>query len=143
MKTRFIPSAATPFDRMVMDFLNDGRTESHRDSRFVPSANIAESNDFWQIELMVPGMSKEQFSLKVENNQLVISADVKSEVKEADLKYNFVEFEARSFVRSFNLPKGKVREEGISASYDNGILVVNVPKLEEAKPKGPRVIEIQ
>lgn len=108
---------------------------------WTPKANIQESDDAWNIQLMVPGMKKEDFAIELEDNRLVIKAE-HEEVKE-EAKFNYREFRVQSFNRSFNLPKGMVDEDKISAKYDSGILNVEVPKLETAKNRGMRTIEIQ
>ncbi len=104
-----------------------------------PAANISESESGYSIELAIPGFSKDEFKIEVQDRLLRISSQ-----KEAseDKKYLRKEFSAQSFHRSFRLPK-TVDTEHIEAVYDNGVLVLNLPKLEEAKPKEPRLIAIQ
>ena len=65
---------------------------------------------------------------------------IENELKEGE-RFTSREFSYQSFSRSFTLPK-TVDGEKISATYNNGILNVRIPKLEEAKPKAPKQIEI-
>lgn len=123
------------------ELFNDFPTNFHLNESWTPKANIQEKSDEWNIELMVPGMKKEDFKLEVVENKLIVKAEL--EKSEEDKTYKYREFNAKSFTRSFNLPKGLVDEDKISAKYDSGILYVMVPKREEAKDRGPRVIEIQ
>jgi len=105
-----------------------------------PAINITENTDEYGIELVAPGLSKDQFSLKVENDHVVISG--KPSEQKLEGKYTTVEFKPMAFERSFALPKGKIKEDAIKAAYQNGILKVVLPKREEAKPKSPMQIEI-
>lgn len=107
----------------------------------VPAVNIKETKDGFQIDLAAPGLSKGDFKINLEKEILTIS--VKQEVatdNEAET-YRIREFSFNSFERSFRLPK-TVDTEGIKARYKSGVLLLTLPKLEEAVEKGPREIEI-
>jgi HSP20 family protein len=108
----------------------------------VPAVNIEENEEQYTIHLMVPGFEKEQFNIQVDDNKLTISAELKNETEKAEPNFTVREFRAQSFIRTFTLPKHKINGEMISANYKNGVLVVALPKLEEAKPKAPKVIDI-
>jgi HSP20 family protein len=88
-------------------------------------------------------MKRDDFKISIENNVLSISAEEKSENEEKDEKGNFTrrEFSYSSFRRSFSLPVS-VDADNINAKYDNGILKVELPKKEEAKPKSPKQIQV-
>lgn len=92
-------------------------------------ANIEETENEYHVELSVPGFLKEQFSISVENNILVIRAGKKEEEKR---NYISKEFGISSFERRFILPK-HVDSEKISATVENGILSLNIPRREEVK----------
>ena len=124
------------FDDLFNDW-NTGSTRTH-----MPAVNISEDSDKFTVEMNAPGFSKEDFQINVENNTLTISVEKKSENEENNSKFTRKEFEYHSFERSFNLPKDHIKEDGISASYDSGILKLTLPKADEVKPKPARVIEI-
>ncbi len=72
---------------------------------------------------------------------LCISSEKRIENEENEDNYSRKEFSFQSFSRSFSLPE--TADEGkIEAKYENGILHINIPKKEEAKPKPPKYIEI-
>ena len=74
---------------------------------------------------------------------LIVSAMLDEEKStEKEENYSLREFYKSSFSRSFTLPKDKVNEDEIKANYTNGILLVSVPKREEAKPKAPKTIAV-
>lgn len=143
MRTTYFPTRPSRMSSVLDDFFNLDlpAVKFNLNENWTPKANIQESDDAWHIKLMVPGMKKEDFVLELENNRLVIKAEL--EESKEDTKYNYREFSVRSFERSFNLPKGMVDEEKISAKYNEGILNIEVPKLEVAKNRGLRTIEIQ
>ncbi|MFC2087743.1 Hsp20/alpha crystallin family protein [Bacteroidota bacterium] len=108
----------------------------------IPAVNINEDENQFNIELAAPGMEKKDFKLDLNHNVLTISSE-KMEKKENDnKKFTRREFRYTSFNRSFTLPNS-VKEEGIKASYKEGILNISIPKKEEAKDKGPKHIEIE
>lgn len=100
--------------------------------------NIREDEGNYFLEVAAPGVKKEDFRLKVEDNVLNISAS--SQKKEENTgtnnggKYTRREFSLSSFSRSFTLPE-TINVDGIEANYDSGIMHVRLPKREEAKPR--------
>ena len=107
----------------------------------VPAVNIKDTKGAYHIEVSAPGFSKENFSIKAEEGILSISAEaVDVKLNDGD-KYTRREFYQNSFKRSFSLPKTVVLE-GISATYDNGVLLIVLPKIDEAKAKGSVEIKI-
>jgi HSP20 family protein len=107
----------------------------------MPSVNITENADAYVVQVAAPGLSKELFNLQVNNRTLTISAKTESHENQETPKYNLKEFSYHSFSRSFRLPES-VNTDGIEAKYQDGILWVNLPKKEEAKPKPDRIIAI-
>lgn len=93
----------------------------------MPAANIAETDKAYSIDLAVPGFKKEDFKVKVDKNIITISAETKSESSEEKKEYTRREYNYSSFSRSFRLPDN-VKDDAISATYDNGILKLVLPK---------------
>ncbi|MDW8205023.1 MAG: Hsp20/alpha crystallin family protein [Cytophagales bacterium] len=140
--SRFASSLFPVFNQLLNDFWNNDDLLSHT-TQFVPAANIKETPDEFIVELAVPGLKKEDFNVQVEENVLRISASKQSESETTDEKTTVHrrEFSFHAFERSFRLPKSADGEK-ISASYQDGVLKLNIPKREEAKPKAPRTIQI-
>ncbi len=108
----------------------------------LPSVNVKETDDLFEVEMAVPGMTKDDFKVELNDNYLTISAETKTEDEsKTDEKYTRREFCYKSFSRSFTLPE-LVETNKIEAKYDEGILRLSIPKREEAKPKAIRQIEI-
>lgn len=108
----------------------------------LPAVNIRETEDDFLIEVAAPGLTKKDFEINLENNQLTISSEKEQSKNEEADNFTRREFSYQSFKRSFNLPEHMVDGEKISARYEDGILKIEIPKREEAKPKPARVIEI-
>ena len=107
----------------------------------VPQVNIRETDTGYHLEMAAPGLNKEDFKISIENEVLTVSGEKKSETSEKSGKYSRKEFSYNSFMRSFTMPE-VVDTEKIMAKYENGIMMVDLPKKEEAKPKTPREVQI-
>ena len=136
-----VRSFAPTFPALLENFLNDFERVAPTHQHSFPAVNVLESDNSFKIELAAPGLKKEDFKINIHENVLTISSEQKTENEENNGKYTRKEFNYKSFKRSFTLPK-TVDGEKIVASYDNGVLGLELPKKEEAKPKEPRLIEI-
>jgi HSP20 family protein len=109
----------------------------------LPSVNVKENPDEYEVEMAAPGMDKGDFKVEVNQGILTISSEKKIENEDQDKEnYTRREFSYQSFCRSFSLPIS-VDSEKIYAKYENGLLKVVIPKREEAKPKPIRMIDIE
>jgi HSP20 family protein len=109
----------------------------------IPAVNIKETGNSFQVEMAAPGMKKEDFNISLEGNTLTISSERRNENEEKEgEKYTRKEFSYQSFYRTFHLPKDVVDSENIRATYEHGLLCLEIPKREEAKQKPPRQIQI-
>lgn len=108
----------------------------------LPSVNIKETADAFEVEMAAPGMDKQDFQVELNGNQLIISSIRENRKEKQDGGYTHREFSYQSFQRTFMLPKEVVDEDRIEAKYENGLLHLTIPKKEEAKQKAPRRIEI-
>ena len=108
----------------------------------LPAVNIKETEDDFQVSVAAPGFDKNEFNIELDNNILTISSEKEQENEVEGEKYTRREFSYQSFKRTFTLPE-LVDEDKISATYDNGVLNVTIPKKEEAKPKPARQIQVK
>ncbi len=122
--------------------MNDFFNSNHGGkASFVPSVNISEKADAYQVELSVPGFNKEDFKIEAEKDVLRISSEHKEEKKDETKQLTRREFRYGSFSRSFTLPEN-ANVEAIKASYENGILVLDIPKKEIAKDNNVKEIKV-
>jgi HSP20 family protein len=120
------------FDRIWTDGGNDRNWNSLE--VFNPQANIAETENTYEVSLELPGMKPEEVTVELKDGQLWISGEKKEEHEENDKRYHSIERRYGRFQRVMNLG-GAVDEEHIDASFKDGVLTVTVPKSEAAKPK--------
>src|SRR2546430_15590159 len=99
-----------------------------------PSVDIYENKEQIVLEAELPGMSREDFDLSVENNILTLRGERHFEKSDETDNYHRVERSYGSFTRSFTLPN-TVSGEGAVADYRNGVLRVTLPKREETKAR--------
>ena len=115
------------FERMIDDnFFFD-----YDNNNWTPSVDINETSDTFMIIADLPGIKKSDIKVKVEENILNLNAERNIEKSNANEKYHFSERRSGIFNRSFKLPKC-VKEEKITADFDNGVLSVIIPKAEDA-----------
>ena len=101
----------------------------------MPSADVYETEDAYVFEFELPGFKKDDVKVKVEDNVLTVSSEVKEEKKEEkDKNYHIVERRYGAFKRQFSLPEN-VDVEKIDAKFENGVLELKVQKKEEEKKK--------
>ena len=99
-----------------------------------PSVDIYENKDHIVLEAELPGMSREDFDLSVENNVITLRGERRFEKEDETDNYHRVERSYGSFTRSFTLPQ-TVSADGAKAEYRNGVLRVTLPKREETKAR--------
>jgi HSP20 family protein len=102
--------------------------------RWSPAMDVVETEDNYVLRADLPGVSEGDVKIELDDNVLTISGERKSAHKEAKEGYYRVERAYGSFSRTLKLPEG-VDADSISASFDRGVLEVNVPKPEQRKPR--------
>lgn len=111
-----------------------------------PAINVIESENNYKVELAAPGMTKEDFNVRIdEDNNLVISMEKKDENQEEkkDGRYLRREFSYTKFQQTMILPEN-VDKENISAQVENGVLMIELPKLSEKEiKKAEKQIEVK
>jgi HSP20 family protein len=107
----------------------------------MPAVNIKENEKNFILELAVPGMDKKDLKIDINEDVLTISSELQNEKEEEKDGYKRKEFSYSSFCRSFYIPEN-VNRDKIEANYKDGILVIELPKMEEEKSKITRQIKI-
>jgi HSP20 family protein len=136
--TRWNPTTAyltnrEPFFRLFDSFFNsDAQGEETR--AWVPPVDIQENGDAYLFHAELPGMSKDDIHITLENSVLRVSGERKFEKDAKKENYHRVERTYGTFTRTFTLPT-PVDPEKVQAAFENGILTITVPKAEQAKPR--------
>jgi HSP20 family protein len=139
VKTSGIPVIPTIFD----DFFRDWSSSNFsRTNTTLPAVNIKEDDEQFLVKVAVPGMDKKDFNINLDNNILTIQSEKEVENNDENENYTRKEYSYQSFRRSFTLPKNVVDSDKIEANYVNGELQIIIPKLEIAKPKPVKLIEV-
>lgn len=124
----------SPFVELMDAMLE--RNETSSTCCNTPAANILEHEDGYSLEVSIPGFTKEQVSIDVNDQILTVSGKLPevSEEQSADDKrhYRMVGFTHKDFTIQFKLPR-LVDSERISANIENGILYIHIPREEEAQ----------
>ncbi len=115
-------------DRLFHSSFDD--TVSHR----APSVDVREEEGRYLLEAELPGLTEKDIDVKVEDNLLTITSAREMEQEEKKNGYLMKERRSASFRRSFVLPKDAEKEK-IEASFKNGLLTLEIPKTEQAKPR--------
>lgn len=133
VKTQFNPNA---FNGFIEEIFNGNTPRFFRDQpahehwNHIP-VNVKENEASFSIDVIAPGISKEDFSIQVNDKTLTIAFEQKESEQKDESKWLRKEFKVRSFKRSFTLGD-KVDAEKIAASYNQGILTLELPKKETA-----------
>jgi HSP20 family protein len=127
------------FDRVFQNglsrfFDDDFRGFNGMTSAYSVPVNLRETEKTYEMEVVSPGLRKEDFNVQVSGDMLTISCEHKDENREERKEEGYVrnEYRAQSFSRSFRLDD-TVDANGISANYSDGILHVSLPKKEGAQ----------
>jgi HSP20 family protein len=110
-------------------FLDDALTSG----TWAPPVDVAEDHEKIHVKVEVPGMNEQDLRIHYEDGLLTVSGERQFERKE-DRNYHRIERSYGTFVRSFSLPRS-IDANAIVASYRNGVLEIEIPKKDEAKPK--------
>ena len=128
---------------MLSDFFDDdGFFKSPwLGGRGMPAVNVKETDKNYEVELAAPGYDKKDFKISIDNGMLTVSAERQEEKEKKEDNYTRREFGCSSFSRSFNLPTN-TNDEDIKASYEGGILKLNIAKKPETNGKARKAITV-
>ncbi len=105
---------------------------------FVPAAELKTDNDNIYLQLEVPGLTPEEIDVQVSVNSVAITGERKEETTTDENGTKRSEFRYGKFHRVIALPK-KIQQDAVQAKYENGVLKLTLPKLEDEKPKTVKV----
>ena len=101
---------------------------------WAPPVDIYETDDALILKAELPGVSKDDVSIEIHQNTLILRGQRKHEAEVKEEHYHRVERAYGTFQRSFTLPT-LVDQEHVQATYKDGVLELRLPKSEAAKPK--------
>ena len=139
--TRFDPfrdvvTLQNRLNSLFRDF-NDGDSPLTTAS-FVPAVDIYEDPQKVVLKLEVPGIEEKDLDIRVENHTLTVKGERKFEKEEKEENFHRIERRYGSFYRAFTLPS-TVDTENVGATYNAGVLKLELKKKAEAQPKQIKV----
>lgn len=120
-----------PFD--VDKFLDEALRAGNGSASWSPACNAYEDERSYWVQAALPGLDRKDIEIVVQDEMLTIKGERKED-DSTERTYLVREFNRGSFVRSFKLPKTADHSK-VTATYQDGILTVEVPKREETKPR--------
>jgi len=118
--------------RDAMDRLFEDSIITPRGGVAMPKIDIKDKKDSIEVRAELPGIKEEDIEVEISDGVMTISGEKKEGKEEKDEGYYYRESHSGSFTRSFNLPSD-VKEDGAEAEMKNGILFINLPKIEPKK----------
>lgn len=101
------------------------------------NTDILDKGDHYLLEAELPGFDKKDIDIDIEGDQLVIKASHEQKSDEEGKNYVHRERRYGSFTRRFDI--NGIETEKISAAYENGVLRLTLPKIEEKKPEAKKI----
>lgn len=128
------PSVERYYNNLFSDFFSGFESEASEILDWSPRMEVEESENEFLLNVEVPGMKKDDIDISVKENVITISGEKKSKDRKKDSVYYLNEVRYGKFARSFKLP-GNVDVENIKGTWNEGVLTVEIPKTELAKPR--------
>ena len=123
---------SSDFNRLFNTFFGpEGDAQSQR---WTPAMDLVEADDHFVLKADLPGMDQGDINIEVRDNSLTVSGERKAESTQKERGFYRVERSFGRFSRSLTLPDG-VDPDAVKASFDRGVLEVQIPKPEQRKPR--------
>ena len=126
---RYTRSLAFPFSRSTELIANGG---------WAPRVDVSENEAAFVIKAEIPGVNKEDVKVSLENGVLTLQGERRQEREDKGWRYHRMERSYGHFMRSFSLP-GNVDESHLKAIFHDGLLEVDIPKLEQTRTHAVQV----
>jgi HSP20 family protein len=131
----------TPFDRLFDNLLSTTYPQLTRElgvdvfkKGAYPKCDIVDFTDRMELTFEVPGLTKDQVSIDIDGEVLTLSGNKIKDVEKEGGKYLVRELKKSSFKRSFRVDPKLFNLDGVKAVFSDGVLELNIPKLEPSKP---------
>ena len=138
--TRGMTSLREAMDRLFeQSFMQPGWLSAWMGPSDMLPVDVYETDDKLVVKAAVPGVKPEEIEVTVTGDLLTIKGEFKSEEKTEKANYLRQECRYGSFCRQIGLPAG-INADKVAATFENGVLTLEMPKAEEAKVKTVRVV---
>jgi len=117
------------FDRY---FVKSSDNRQLPDITWIPPIDVEETKDEIIVKAEIPGMKKDDIKISLQNDNILIEGEKKQEKESKGKNYHRIERVFGKFKRMITLPC-EVKADKVKAKYENGLLIINLPKAEETK----------
>ena len=131
-------SLISDFDRIFDNMFNIDIPIHTKESSYYPAVDIEETEKEFILSADMPGLKKKEVTIDIHDGIITIKGERMNEDKSSFNGYRMNERQFGSFNRSFRLPDN-VNEDKIAAKFDNGELLITLPKTKEIKPEGRQI----
>lgn len=128
---RTLPGLRSEMNRLFSDFFE---APSREFDRLAPPTDLYETDEAYFAEIELPGFRKDDINVTVEKGMLTVSGEHAAEEEDEREDYHLAERSFGRFSRSFSLP-ASIDQDEVSARFENGVLVVEMPKAEESRSR--------
>lgn len=118
------------------------RVNYSRTHTSLPLANITETNEWFEVEMAIPGIKLEELIIHCSDHWITVSSDREFNDYESDFIYSRLEFSYQTFCRTFKLPKNILTEDNLIINYDNGILYLKLAKCNKKQALGMKGVSV-
>ena len=133
--TNYDDFAPSTFNGFFNRFFNDQQlTSANKDVKFLPNVDVIEKDKSFELQVALPGVKKQDVELDIADNILTLKGERKLSNEKEEGKYYSFETHYGTFKRSFRLPKN-VDQSKVEASFSDGILTINLLKVDEQELK--------
>lgn len=127
------------FSDLIDELFQDSMNRNPHREGFNPAVDIVEKDRSFELQVTLPGMKKEDITISLEDNRLIISGERKYQYEEksdegAKVRYHRIESGYGMFNRSFTL-SNEIKRDSIQANFENGILTITLEKTNEGVSK--------
>lgn len=121
------------FDRFAREIFPDSEAGS-----FMPRVELRDNGKTYTLSAELPGLKENEINISLQDNTLILEGERKNEYKKEGKGYYRSEFSYGSFYRAIPLASD-VNAESVNASYQNGVLTVNIEKVAEVESKAKKI----
>jgi HSP20 family protein len=116
------------------DFFTGDRLLTRSRDLWYPEVDVEENKDAYRLVMELPGLNKEDVQISLEDGLLIVKGEKKSEDEKKEVNYHYYERRFGKFERVFRI-NSDIKQDKVDASFKDGVLTIDMPKAETAKPK--------
>jgi len=121
-------------ENLLEDFFKNDRFQTPYRENWYPVVDVNEDDDGYHFQIELPGLTKEDVKISFKDDVLLVSGEKKAGQKEEKKNYHYNERRFGKFERAFRISSDVIVDK-IDASFNDGVLMIDLPKAEIAKPK--------